>query len=142
MVRQKRGSPTLEKALRRVAGMRWISPTLDFGKGLNLTEYDNLIQSLQTELSNYNNLLTSLDEMAGRISQIEEKLSSYSEKMLMSVATNYGRDSVQYTQAGGKLRKSSSRRSKKSSDSSSESTVVTALNGANNNGNQSSVVLP
>ncbi|OUL18308.1 hypothetical protein [Nostoc sp. 106C] len=141
MARLKRNSPTLEKALRRIAGMRWISPTLDFGKGLNLTDYDNLIQSLQTELSNYNNLLTSLDEMAGRISQIEEKLSSYSEMMLMSVATNYGRDSVQYTQAGGKLRKSSSRRSKKA-DSSSESTVVTTLNGANNNGKESPVVLP
>ncbi|MBD2169602.1 hypothetical protein H6G04_35200 [Calothrix membranacea FACHB-236] len=141
MARQKRGSPTLEKALRRIAGMRWISPTLDFGKGLNLTEYDSHIQSLQTELSNYNNLLSTLDEMADRIAQMEEELSSYSEKMLMSVATNYGKDSVQYTQAGGKVRKSSSRRSKKSSDSSSEGTV-TALKGANNNGKHRSVVLP
>jgi len=142
MVRPKRSSPNLEKALRRVAGMRWISPTLDFGKELNLTEYDSRIQTLQNELSNYNNLLTTLDETADRISQIEEELSSYSEKMLMSVATNYGRDSLQYIQAGGKPRKSSSRRSKKSSDSSSESTVVTALKGANNNGKKSSVVVP
>ncbi|QIR35294.1 hypothetical protein HCG51_00025 [Tolypothrix sp. PCC 7910] len=140
MARQKRGSPTLEKALRRIAGMRWINQTLDFGNGLNLTEYDSRIQSLQTELSNYNNLLSTLDEMADRIAQSEEELSSYSEKMLMSVATNYGKDSVQYTQAGGKVRKSSSRRSKKS-EPSSEGTV-TALKGANNNGKHNSVVLP
>ncbi|MDZ8052950.1 MAG: hypothetical protein RMX68_032760 [Aulosira sp. ZfuVER01] len=140
MVRPKRSSPTLEKAVKRIAGMRWISPTLDFGKGLNLTEYDSRIQSLQNELSNYNNLLTTLDETADRISQIEEELNRYSEKMLMSVVTNYGKDSLQYIQAGGKPRKNSSRRSKKS-QSSSEGTV-TALNGVNNNGKQSSVVLP
>ncbi|MDZ7957446.1 MAG: hypothetical protein RMY34_06010 [Aulosira sp. DedQUE10] len=141
MVRPKRSSPNLEKAVQRVAGMRWISPTLDFGKGLNLVEYDSRIQSLQNELSNYNNLLSTLDEMADRISQIEEELNSYSEKMLMSVATNYGKGSLQYLQAGGKPRKSSSRRSKKS-ESSSESTVVTALNGANNNAKETSVVSP
>jgi hypothetical protein len=134
MARQKRSSPTLEKALRRIAGMRWISPKLDFGKSLNLTEYDSRIQILQTELTKYNNLLTTLDATADRISQIEAELSSYSEKMLMSVATNYGRNSVQYIQAGGKPRKSSPRRSKKSSDSASESTVVMAVNGAKNNG--------
>ncbi|MBD2194134.1 MULTISPECIES: hypothetical protein [Calothrix] len=79
--------------------------------------------------------------MAIRIAEIEEDLSTYSEKMLMSVATNYGKYSAEYAQAGGKPRKSSSRRSK-TSPSSSESTVVTALNGVNNNGKQSSVVLP
>jgi hypothetical protein len=141
MTRLKRNSPTLEKALRRIAGMRWINPTLDFGKGLNVTEYDSLIQSLQNELSSYNTVLSSIDEKAVRISQIEEELNRYSEKMLMSVATNYGRDSLEYMQAGGKPRKSSSGSSKKSQPS-SESTVVTALNGANNNGKKSSVVLP
>ncbi|MBW4565096.1 MAG: hypothetical protein KME32_29170 [Mojavia pulchra JT2-VF2] len=140
MVRPKRSSPTLEKALRRISGMRSISPTLDFGRGLNLTDYDKRIQTLQTQLSTYNTLLSTLDEMAGRLSLTEEELNSYSEKMLMSVATNYGKDSLQYVQAGGKQRKSSSRRSSKS-QSSSESTV-TLLNDANNNGKESSVVLP
>ncbi|BAY62401.1 hypothetical protein NIES22_24750 [Calothrix brevissima NIES-22] len=141
MVRPKRSSPTLEKALRRVAGMRWISPTLDFGRGLNLTEYDSRIQTLQTELSNYNNILSSLDEMAIRIAEIEEDLSTYSEKMLMSVGTNYGKDSAEYAQAGGKRRKSSSRRSKPA-PSPAEIMVATPLNGANNNGKQNPVVSP
>jgi DNA primase len=140
MTRPKRGSPTLEKALRRISGMRSISPTLNFGNGLNLTDYDNRIQTLQNELSRYNTVLSTLDEMAGRISQIEDELSRYSEKMLMSVVTHYGKDSLQYVQAGGKQRKSSSRRSS-NSQSPSESTATT-LNDANKNGKKSSAVLP
>jgi hypothetical protein len=140
MARLKRSSPTLEKAKRRISGMQSISPTLDFGKGFSLTEYDRRIQTLQSELSSYNTLLSTLDEKAGRISLIEQELNRYSENMLMSVATNYGKDSLQYIQAGGKPRKSSSRRSSKS-QSLSKSTV-TALNAANNNGKESSVVLP
>ena len=111
MARLKRSSRTLEKALRRIAGMRSISPTLEFGNGLNLTDYDSRIQTLQTQLSTYNTLLSTLDEMTGRLSLIEEELRGYSEKMLMSVATHYGKDSLQYVQAGGKSRKKLSRRS-------------------------------
>ncbi|MBD2433003.1 MULTISPECIES: hypothetical protein [Fischerella] len=140
MARLKRSSPTLEKALRRIAGMRSISPTLDFGNGLNLTDYDSRIQTLQDQLLTYNTLLSTLDEMAGRLSLIEEELSGYSEKMLMSVATRYGKDSLQYVQAGGKPRQKSSRRSK-NTQSPSESTA-TPLNSANNNGKETSVVLP
>ncbi|MEH2003904.1 hypothetical protein [Nostoc sp.] len=131
MARLKRSSPTLEKALRRIAGMRSISSTLEFGNGLSLTNYDSHIQTLQTQLSTYNTLLSSIDEMAGRLSLIEEELRGYSEKMLMSVAARYGKDSLQYVQAGGKQRKKLSRRSS-NTQSPSESTA-TILNGANNN---------
>ena len=130
MARLKRSSPTLEKALRRIAGLRAINPTLEFGNGLSVTNYDSRIQSLQTELSNYNTLLSTLDEMTGRLSVIEEELRGYSEKMLMSVATHYGKDSLQYVQAGGKQRKYVSRRSSNNQPA-SESTA-TSLNGANN----------
>ena len=122
MARLKRSSATLEKALRRIAGMRAISPTLEFGNGLSVTDYDSRIQTLQTELSNYNTQLSTLDEMAGRLSLIEEELRGYSEKMLMSVATHYGKDSLQYVQAGGKQRKYASRRSS-NTQSTSESTT-------------------
>ncbi|MGV0107680.1 ATPase involved in DNA repair [Nostoc sp. DSM 114160] len=137
MARLKRSSRTLENALRRIAGMRSISPTLEFGNGLNLTDYDSRIQNLQTQLSTYNTLLSTLDEMAGRLSLIEEELRGYSENMLMSVATHYGKDSLQYIQAGGKPRKKLSRRSS-NTQSPSESTATT-LNGANN-GKRTSIV--
>ncbi len=140
MARLKRSSPTLEKALRRIAGMRSISPTLEFGNGLNLTDYDSRIQTLQTQLSTYNTLLSTLDEMTGRLSLTEEELRGYSEKMLMSVATRYGKDSLQYVQAGGKQRKNLSRRL--SNTQSPSDSTATILNGANNNGKETSVILP
>ncbi|WP_445631594.1 hypothetical protein [Nostoc sp. DSM 114167] len=71
------------------------------------------------------------------VSLIEEELRGYSEKMLMSVATHYGKDSLQYIQAGGKPRKKLSRRSS-NTQSPSESTATT-LNGANN-GKRTSIV--
>lgn len=140
MARLKRSSPTLEKALRRVAGMRAISPTLAFGDGLSLTDYDSRIQTLQTQLSNYNTLLSTLDEMAGRLSLIEEELRSYSEKMLMSVATRYGKDSLEYVQAGGKQRKSSRRLSNPQAsenptiETMMASSTAASMNGSNANG--------
>lgn len=45
--------------------------------------------------------------MAGQVERLV--LSSYSEKMLMDVVTRYGKDSLQYVQAGGKLCKRSTR---------------------------------
>jgi hypothetical protein len=111
MARLKRSSPVLEKATRRMAGMRSISDTLEFGNGLSLADYNVRIQTLQTQLSSYNTMLSTLDEMKGRIALLEQELGSYSEKMLMSVAACYGKDSLQYIQAGGKPRKHASRQS-------------------------------
>jgi hypothetical protein len=139
MARLKRSSPTLEKAQRRIAGMRSISPTLEFGNGLSLADYDSRIQALQTQLSTYNTLLSTLDEMAGRLSLTEAALRGYSEKMLMSVAAYYGRDSLEYVQAGGKQRKNSSRRL--STIQSTTESTATSLNGASNNGKDASTVL-
>ncbi|WP_375448682.1 hypothetical protein [uncultured Nostoc sp.] len=59
---------------------------------------------MQTKLSSYNTMLSTLDEAMGQIQLLEEDLSSYSEKMLMSVGTRYGKNSLQYVQAGGKRR--------------------------------------
>ncbi|MDZ8084386.1 MAG: hypothetical protein RMY16_02150 [Nostoc sp. DedQUE12b] len=111
MARLKRSSTVLDKATRRIAGMRSISETLEFGDGLSLTEYQRRIQTLQTKLSSYNTMLSTLDEAMGQIQLLEEDLSSYSEKMLMSVRTRYGKNSLQYVQAGGKRRKSNKRAS-------------------------------
>ncbi|MEH1852021.1 MAG: hypothetical protein V7L11_10110 [Nostoc sp.] len=58
----------------------------------------------------------------------------------MSVATYYGKDSLQYIQAGGKPRKKLSRRS--SNIQSPSERTATTLNAANNNSRETSVVLP
>ncbi|MBX9255360.1 hypothetical protein H1Q63_15665 [Desmonostoc muscorum CCALA 125] len=111
MARLKRSSQVLDKATRRIAGMQSISETLEFGDGLSVAEYEKRIQTLQTKLSSYNKMLSTLDEAAGQIELLEEDLSSYSERMLMSVRTRYGKNSLQYVQAGGKRRQSNKRAS-------------------------------
>jgi len=109
MARLKRSSTVLDKATLRISGMRSISETLEFSDSLNLAEYEKRIQTLQTKLSSYNTMLSTVDEAVGKIELLEQDLRSYSEKMLMSVATRYGKNSLQYMQAGGKPRKSSKR---------------------------------
>ena len=42
---------------------------------------------------------------------MEQELRGYSERMLTGVLTRYGKESPQYRQAGGKLRKAPSKRS-------------------------------
>jgi hypothetical protein len=123
MARLKRGSTILDKAARRIAGMRSISETLEFGDGLSLTEYEKRIQTLQTKLSSYNTMLSTLDEAIGQIQLLEQDLSIYSERMLMSVKTRYGKNSLQYVQAGGKLRQQNKRTS-----TTAPTTTMMALN--------------
>jgi hypothetical protein len=113
MARAKRNSKGLNQAIQRAAGMRSINPSLHFGDGLSLSEYNHRIQTLQTQLSHYNSTLSSLDEMAEAIIQTEQELKTYSEKMLLSVAAHYGKESTEYMAAGGTIRKRSPRRPKK-----------------------------
>lgn len=120
MARLKRSSKVLDKAARRMSGMRSISETLDFGEGLSLSEYGRRIQTLQMKLSDYNKMLSSLDEAMGEIQLLEEDLSNYSEKMLVTVGTRYGKRSFQYMQAGGKARQNKKR-------TAADATPITAL---------------
>lgn len=110
MARLKRSSTVLEKGIRRIAGMRSINDPLEFGSGLSLAEYDVRIQALQRQLASYNTMLSTVDEMVGMVKLMEQDLRSYSEKMLMGVVTRYGKDSLQYVQAGGTPRKRTTRR--------------------------------
>jgi uncharacterized small protein (DUF1192 family) len=136
MARLKRSSPTLDNAILRMAGIESINSTLDFGNGLSVAEYDTRIQALQTELSEYNATISGLDEKAERIALLEQELRIYSEKMLMSVATHYGKDSLQYRQAGGTQRKRNTHRSTKDAVTGTIDAGTTASMGkAASNGN-------
>jgi uncharacterized protein YukE len=139
MARLKRSSDVLDKAMRRMAGSRSISETLDFGNGLSVVEYDARIQVLQTHLNNYNTMLSTLDEMAGKIELLEQEMRRYSEKMLMSVATRYGKDSLQYMQAGGKLRKRSTRVTSESAIAPVDEISTISISNGNGNGTRATV---
>jgi hypothetical protein len=109
MARLTRRSPALDKAAMRLSGMRSLRGQPEFGYGLSLSEYETRVQTLRVKLAGYNELLATLDEKAEEITELERELNTYSEKMLMSVAAHYGKTSLQYVQAGGKIRKSGKR---------------------------------
>jgi hypothetical protein len=109
MSRLKRNSKCLAQAIQRIAGMKSITRPLEFGNGLSIAEYETRMQALQSQLARYNTRLEELDTMAKEIDLKEQELRRYSEKMLLGVAAQYGKDSLQYMEAGGKQRKSGSR---------------------------------
>jgi hypothetical protein len=110
MARLKRTSPALDKATKRLSGLRTISETLDFGNGVTVADYDNRIQALQTHIANHNQLLASLDASTLQMTLLEKDLQNYSEKVLINAAARYGKDSPQYMQAGGTIRKPTSKK--------------------------------
>ena len=111
MARLKRTSPALDKATMRISGMRSIDETLDLGNGLSLTMYEAHFKALQMELLDYNTMLTSIDAIGVAVKEKEATLRDYSERMLMGVTSRYGRGSLEYLQAGGKVRKAPAKRS-------------------------------
>jgi uncharacterized protein YukE len=113
MARSKRKSPVLDKATLRIAGLKMMAEPIEMGNGLTLSEYEQKVQTLQESLSNYNHLLTTIDQAADTIAEQELDLRQYSEKVLLNAGAKYGKDSVQYMQAGGTIRKTTKRSSPK-----------------------------
>lgn len=114
-----RGSAAVEKAQLRLALLKSIDDNLDLGHGLTIEAYNHLINSTRAVVEAHNTLVSNLEESRKTITQMDKALSEMSERMLSGVATVYGRNSVEYSKAGGSNR----RRSK----SSSKVTPVTAV---------------
>jgi len=110
MARRKRSSKVLEKASRRIASLRSISPNLNLGNGLTVETYTELITDLNDKLSTYNTVLSTVDKIYNDMLTAEQKLGDYSEHMLLGVATKFGKNSDEYEMAGG-VKKSDRKRS-------------------------------
>ncbi|MEH2239735.1 hypothetical protein [Nostoc sp.] len=101
MARRKRTSQVLEKAARRAAGINSIDPNLDVGNGLSLPAFSTLIEKMRTKENLYNTALSNLDKLYQEMLQTERELADMAEHMLLGVATQYGKSSVEYGMAGG-----------------------------------------
>lgn len=110
MPRRKRSSATIDKAQRRLAGMRSIDPNLNLGSGLTTTSFAALIDDSQQKLEAYNTALSLVDQAYSAILQSEQILAEYSERMLTGVSAKYGRYSNEYVMAGGTPRRITRRR--------------------------------
>lgn len=91
----------LEKAVRRAAGISSIDPNLDLGNGLTLRAFSTLIETLRTRENAYNSALSNLDKLYREMLETERELGDMAEHMLLGVATQYGKSSVEYGMAGG-----------------------------------------
>lgn len=138
-----RGSAAVEKAQLRLALLKSIDDNLDLGHGLTIEAYNHLINSTRAVVEAHNTLVSNLEESRKTITQMDKALSEMSERMLSGVATVYGRNSVEYSKAGGSNR----RRSKSSSKVTPVTAVLAtqpaqaAIAGASNNGNGTTPVL-
>lgn len=102
-----RGSAALDKAQRRLALLKSIDEHLDLGHGLTLEAYTHLIDATRATLKAHNTLVSHLDESRQTITQMDRALSQLSERMLNGIASIYGKNSIEYTKAGGSNRKRS-----------------------------------
>jgi hypothetical protein len=115
MARIKKTSKTLERASIRISGLKSINPTLDLGNGMTVAAYSTKIQETKDLLDAYNTSLSMVDENQNKFLSKEKELKEIHERMLLAVASKYGKDSNEYEKAGG-VRKSERKRSTKKAE--------------------------
>ncbi|NEQ26632.1 MAG: hypothetical protein F6K28_47920 [Microcoleus sp. SIO2G3] len=103
MALRTRGSVALDKAQRRLASIKSISENLDLGYGLTAEVYQQQIEATRAALEDHNMLVSRLDESRRTVTEQEKALNLMSARMLSAVAVKYGRDSKQYSKAGGSI---------------------------------------
>ncbi|MDZ8262852.1 hypothetical protein [Nostoc sp. ChiQUE01b] len=101
MTQRKRNSIALTKAERRIEGMQTINLQLDFGNGFSIATYNTKVLELREKLAAYNQARTMVDKTQNALVNAERDLNDYSEQMLLSVASRYGKNSDEYEMAGG-----------------------------------------
>jgi uncharacterized protein YukE len=116
MARLKRSSKVVDKAEKRLAGLVTISPELDLGQGLTAQTFSAEIEKLRQRLTGYNSTLAAVDAANNEILAAEKELADLSEQMLIAVAYKYGKNSSEYTMAGGVAKTRRKRAVRKTSD--------------------------
>lgn len=100
-MRRKISSVVVENAQKRASGLRSISDDLDLGNGLTLKAYETEIDALSKQVNEYNEILAGLDAKILMIRDLERKLRDLSERMLEGVSARFGKNSDEYSRAGG-----------------------------------------
>jgi len=108
-----RGSAAIDKAQLRLALLKSIDENLDLGHGLTIEAYSHLINTTRAMVEANNTLVSNLEESRKTVTQMDKALSEISERMLSGVATVYGKNSMEYSKAGGSNRKRTKQSSSK-----------------------------
>ena len=97
----KKSSKDFENAIKRMASLKSIDPTLDLGNGLSVETYQQSIDQVSNVMEAYNTQLSLADSLSSSLKEKEKLLRSFTERMLTGVAAKFGKDSEQYQKAGG-----------------------------------------
>jgi hypothetical protein len=93
-------SKVLVKAHRRLAGVKYLNPDLNFGNGISVQEFSLKTEAMQAKLDAHNAMVTEfttrMSESREEIRQLEDSLSKTVERMLNTVAVLYGKNSSEY----------------------------------------------
>lgn len=98
---RKRTSKDLEKAGKRLAGLKSIDENLDLSNGLSVAAYEAKIADAELKLETYNRMLSDVDGQQNELEDSEKELRDFTERMLAGVGATYGKDSDAYVKAGG-----------------------------------------
>lgn len=119
--KKKHASTVLEKAQTRLAALKSIDTTLDMGNGLTVRAYSQLIEETRQKMEAYNTALSVVDQSYTAMADAERVIAEWTERMLIAVAYQYGKDSKEYQMAGGTRR--SDRKRPKRREAQSEAAV-------------------
>ena len=118
MPRLKQNSDVIDKAAARLAGLKSINPNLDLGKGITAQAFAEAIDAARDRMAAYNTTLSNLDADRSAMQEAEKAVSVLSEKVLIGVAFEYGKDSSEYSMAGGVRKSQRKRPARKATDKS------------------------
>ena len=101
MAFKKSASPAIEVAQARLAALKSMDPKPDLGGDLTIANYQAATQAVQAKLEAYHTLLSQADDAANVLREAEKELNALNVRVLLGVASKYGKNSSQYEVAGG-----------------------------------------
>lgn len=101
MARIRRGSSILETARQRLSGLNSITPKPNFGPALNIDQFEQEVNNLNTALDKYNETLTLLDRLQNELEEKEAQVKDKNRRMLAATGAQYGPNSSEYEAVGG-----------------------------------------
>ncbi|MBC7796662.1 MAG: hypothetical protein H7Z37_07310 [Pyrinomonadaceae bacterium] len=110
---RKSATRTMNDASVRLAGIKSIDQKIDFQNGISASIYANKINEVETAMEEYNTALAMADEKLNTFTAAELELREMNERVLISVAAKYGKDSDEYEKAGGTRKSERKRPAKK-----------------------------
>jgi exo-beta-1,3-glucanase (GH17 family) len=120
MARPKRSSPALDKAERRMAGIKSIGTEVVLGNKRSVNNYEQTIQKVRSLLEAYNSTLSVVDAAQQALEAAEKELAEETKQMLAAVAFNYGDNSTEYSMAGGVRMSDRKKKTRKSNGAKNE----------------------